>query len=129
MTRVWQVLETTNHTCNLVGYQSSEYKKWPIIYTVTKAQIKGWDDLVLLSLNYTTVVDNENELEFLCQPYDLMSHGIKVDLVAQHLGESVSAQQIGREDVYPILTLQRVEAYLHLNMKANTKRDRHAGDF
>ena len=61
----WKVMEDTNHVCCLAGYQSKEYKKWPIVNAVTKATIPGWDDPILLWINYATIIDDPDEVESL----------------------------------------------------------------
>ena len=85
--RVWVTTQRTNHVCYLTGHQSKGTNtKCPIVNAATKGLIKGREDPVLLGMNHTTLVSDDRENESLCQPYDLMKHGMKVDLVPKHLG-------------------------------------------
>ena len=84
--RAWVVTETTSHNCDLRGHQSPESKPCPVVNALAKATIKGRDTPILLKMNYVTLVDDPDECESLCQPYDLVAHGIKMDLLPPSLG-------------------------------------------
>ena len=66
--------------CTIKGHQSKTHKECPIVNTVTKATIKGRENPVTLVLNHTALVDDETEKESLCQPCDILAHGITLDL-------------------------------------------------
>ena len=83
----WKVLERTNHRTAMQGYQDKGPPKiCPIVNAVTKVTIPGRDLPVLFTINYATLVDDPDELESLCVPFDLMRHGIKVDLTPTSFG-------------------------------------------
>ena len=83
----WLITHVSNHVCYLKSYQGGDKStKCPIVNGITKATIKGRTDPVLLGINYATLIEDENENESLCQPFDVMKHGVKVDLVPKHLG-------------------------------------------
>ena len=55
----WHVFEYTNHKQRLLVYRDkSEVKVYPIVSAVTKAWIQGRDILVLLGMNYSTLLDD-----------------------------------------------------------------------
>ena len=59
---------------------------YPIVNAITKVEIQGKDLPVLFVINYATLLDDPTEKESLCVPFDLMRHGIKVDLTPTTLG-------------------------------------------
>jgi len=59
----------------------------PVVNAVTKAKIPNRDDPILIKMNYCSLIDDENENESLVNPFDLMRHNIKVDMMPpQHGG-------------------------------------------
>ena len=65
----------------LSGYQDKKDPKiCSIVNGVTKAFVKGRNEPVLFHINNATLLDDEEELESLCVPFNLMKHGIKCDL-------------------------------------------------
>ena len=86
-TRAWKVLQRTNHRTAMHGYQDKGPPKvYPIVNAVTKVEIRGKDLPVLFAINYATLLDDPTENESLCVPFDLMRHGIHVDLTPATLG-------------------------------------------
>ena len=95
----WETTHVTNHMCHLKGHQAgNKTTKCPIVNGVTKANIEGRPDPVSLGLNCATLVEDKNENESLCQPYDVMKHVVKVDLVPKHLG-GAGGMTVQGEDV------------------------------
>ena len=68
---------------NLIsGYQdSSEPQACKIVNAITKVEIQGVDEPILLIMNYATLIPDEDESESLCQPFNLMVHGVQIDMV------------------------------------------------
>ena len=95
--RVWHVFENTNQEQLIKGYGSSDDGRiCPIVNAATKAMFLGRDEPVILILNHATLIDDENESESLLVPFELMRHGIKVDLTPRILG-GVGAMYIEEE--------------------------------
>ena len=83
----WKILQRTNHRTAMHGYQDKGPPKiCPIVNAVTKAFIPKSDVPILLTINYATLIDDPDEHESLCVPFDLMRHGIKVDLTPTSFG-------------------------------------------
>jgi hypothetical protein len=47
----------------------------------TKVNIPGREDPVIFEVKYATLVDDNDEYESSIVPFDMMTHGIKVDMV------------------------------------------------
>ena len=45
--------------------------------------IPGWDKPILFIINYATLIEDNGESEFLCQPFNLMANGIKIDMTPE----------------------------------------------
>ena len=85
--RAWKILHRTNHRTAMQGYQDKGPARiCPIVNAVTKVEIPGKDLPVLFTINYATLVEDPEENESLCVPFDLMRHHIKVDLTPAILG-------------------------------------------
>eukprot|EP00957_Ditylum_brightwellii_P190081 14470779-Ditylum_brightwellii.AAC.1 len=85
--RVWHVFEKTNQEQLIKGYGSSnDGRICPIVNAATNATFPGRDEPVILILNPATLINDENESESLLVPFELMRHGIKVDLTSQNMG-------------------------------------------
>jgi hypothetical protein len=57
-----------------------------VVNAITKVNIPGREDPVIFEVNYATLVDENNEYESLVVPFDMMKHGIKVDMVPPRYG-------------------------------------------
>ena len=85
--RAWHVYERTSHRQEVVGYQDkSGGTICPIVNAVTKAYIPGRNLPVFLVINYTALLEDEDEGESLAIPFELMRHGNSCDLTQQSLG-------------------------------------------
>jgi hypothetical protein len=71
----------------MVGYQDKGSPQiCEIVNAVTKAIIMGRDCPVLLLMNYTTMLNDDQEQESLCVPFQSMKHGILFDLTPTSFG-------------------------------------------
>eukprot|EP00957_Ditylum_brightwellii_P011816 891034-Ditylum_brightwellii.AAC.1 len=61
-----------------------------------KGNVSRRDEPVIIILNHATLIDDDNESEPLPVPFELMRHGIKVDLTPQNL-DGVGAMYIEEE--------------------------------
>ena len=87
--RAWHVFETTSHKQYLRGYgDKGEPKECQIVNACTKAFIPGRDLPVIFVVNYATLNEDEDEHESLVVPFELMRHGIAMDLTPATLGGS-----------------------------------------
>ena len=84
--RAWHVIHKTNHRTEMSGYQSAKGQVCPIVNAITKATFHGRNEPVLLLVNYATLINDKQEKESLLQPFNLMAHGIKVNMVPQKYG-------------------------------------------
>ena len=79
-------MEETNRRTALSGYQD---EKQPILCKVvnalTKASIPHKEEPVLLAVNYATLVEDPNKTESLIVLFNLMAHGVKVNLVPENM--------------------------------------------
>ena len=83
----WSVIQHKNHKTQMSGYQDKGNPKLcDIVNSVSKATISGREDPILLIMNYVTFVEDGSETESLCQPFNLMFHGIKVYMVPEMFG-------------------------------------------
>eukprot|EP00957_Ditylum_brightwellii_P155088 11805589-Ditylum_brightwellii.AAC.2 len=71
--RAWHVFENTIQKHLIKGYGDSGEGKL--------------DEPVIIVLNHATLVEDDEELDSLVVPFDLMRHGIKVDLTPHNLGD------------------------------------------
>ena len=70
------------------GYQSkSPPVVCPIVNGITKASLPDGRD-VLLIMNNGTLIEDSNEKESLAVPFDMMRHGVLVDIVPKTHGGS-----------------------------------------
>ena len=71
----------------LSGYQNKDGgMKCPIVNAITKAYIAGKPDPVILVVNYATLVDDDDEKESLLVPFEMMAHGLTVDMRPRKYG-------------------------------------------
>jgi hypothetical protein len=85
--RAWKITHRTNHRTAIRGYQEKGPGKiCPIVHAITKAKIPGRNEPVLFGLNYATLVDDPTEHESLVVPFDMMRHGIPMDMTPATLG-------------------------------------------
>ena len=83
----WKITNTYNIKISLSGYQSQEQpKECQVVNAVTKVLIPGREDPVIFEVNYATLVDDENEYESLVVPFEMMKHGIKVNMIPPKYG-------------------------------------------
>jgi hypothetical protein len=72
---------------SISGYQS---KNPPIDCAVgnavTKVVIPGRMDPVIFKVNSATLIEAENEFESLVVPFDMMKHGVQIDMVPTKYG-------------------------------------------
>ena len=72
---------------SMLGYQSKEPpQECKVVNAVTKVTIPGREEPVIFEVNYATLVMDEAEYESLVVPFDMMKHGIKVDMVPPKYG-------------------------------------------
>ena len=74
------MMSKTSHIFQLRGCQAGGSTKCPIMNAVTEDDIEGREDPILFKMNCAALVDDDSEMESLCQPHDPMAHGIEVDL-------------------------------------------------
>ena len=84
--RAWHVIHKKNHSAEMSIYQSKKAQMCPIANAMTKAKFHGRDEPVLLQVNFATLINDKEEKESLLQPFNLMAHGIKVNMVPQKYG-------------------------------------------
>ena len=71
-----------NVTMSLQGYQSqAPPQECAVVNAITKAMIPGRDDPIIFKVNYATLIDDKQELELLVVLFEMMKHGIKVDMI------------------------------------------------
>ena len=69
------------------GYQSKEAPiECAVVNAVAKVNIPGRMNPVIFEVNYATLIKDENELESLVVPFEMMKHGIQVDMVPPKFG-------------------------------------------
>jgi len=72
---------------SMSGYQSKEPPiECAVVNAVTKVTIPGRMDPVIFEVNYATLIQDENEFESLVVPFEMMKHGVKVDMVPLKYG-------------------------------------------
>jgi hypothetical protein len=83
----WKVTYKCNVTMSMSGYQSKEPPvECAVVNAVTKVQIPGRMDQVIFEVNYATLIKDEHEYESLLVPFEMMRHGVKVDMVLPKYG-------------------------------------------
>jgi hypothetical protein len=55
-------------------------------HRIPLSDVPGREDPVIFEVNYATLVDDNDEYESLVVPFDMMKHGIKVDMVPPRYG-------------------------------------------
>ena len=96
--RAWRIEHYTNHCTAMLGYQDQGPPKiCPVVNAITKARIPGREEPVLIGMNYATLILDENKLKSLCVPFEMMRHGIKIDLTPTTLGGTGKMQIDGNE--------------------------------
>src|SRR4051812_26825013 len=85
--RAWKILHYTNHHTTMVGYQDKGNPQvCEVVNAVTKARIIGRDTPILLLINYATLLNDEEERESLCVPFQSMKHGVTFDMTPTSFG-------------------------------------------
>ena len=75
------------HKTALFGYQDKgKPTVCSIVNGLTKAKVRGRNEPVIFHVNYATLVEDQNEMESLCVPFRMMSHGIQCDLTPTKYG-------------------------------------------
>jgi hypothetical protein len=83
----WKVTHTYNVTMSMLGYNSKEpLQECKVVNAITKVTIPGQEEPVIFKVNYATLVMDNTEYESLVVPFDMMKHGIKVDMVPPKYG-------------------------------------------
>jgi hypothetical protein len=83
----WKVTHKYNVTMSMSGYQSKDPPlECSVVNAVTKVQIPGRMDPVIFEVHYATLVMDENEYESLLVPFEMMKHGVKVDMIPPKYG-------------------------------------------
>jgi hypothetical protein len=83
----WKITHRYNIIMSMSGYQSKDPpQECAVVNAVTKATIPGRMEPVLFEVNYATLIADENEYESLVVPFELMKHGIQVDMTPQKYG-------------------------------------------
>ena len=78
--RAWKVLEMTGMTSEISGYQDkTSPQKCPIVNAITKDSLKDGKEILIL-MNHATLLKDNDERESLEVPYDMMRHGVMVDI-------------------------------------------------
>ena len=85
--KAWKITHKYNTKVSMSGYQSKDPpQECHIVNAVTKANIPGRSEPVLFEVNYATLVQDDHELESLVVPFEMMKHGIKVDMIPPKYG-------------------------------------------
>eukprot|EP00957_Ditylum_brightwellii_P127214 9699845-Ditylum_brightwellii.AAC.1 len=58
-----------------------------VVNATTKAWILGRKEPILMVVNYVALNDDDDENESLIVPFEMMRHGISVDLTPKQFGE------------------------------------------
>jgi hypothetical protein len=83
----WKITYKYNDTISMTGYQSQQPPiECAVVNAVTKVQIPGRMDPVIFEVNYATLITDENEFESLVVPFEMMKHGVTVDMVPPKYG-------------------------------------------
>jgi hypothetical protein len=83
----WKVTHRYNVTMSMLGCQSkAPPQECRVVNAITKVNIPGREDPVIFEVNYATLVDDNDEYESLVVPFDMIKHGIKVDMVTPRYG-------------------------------------------
>jgi len=83
----WKITHRYNVTMSMSGYQSKDPpQECPVVNAVTKVEIPGRLDPVLFEVNYATLINDADEFESLVVPFEMMKHGIKVDMIPPKYG-------------------------------------------
>ena len=83
----WRITHRYNITMSMSGYQSkAPPQECIVVNAITKVKIPGRDEPMIFEVNYATLVQDENEFESLVVPFEMMQHGIKVDMTPTKYG-------------------------------------------
>lgn len=118
--RAWKILERSSLVAYLSGYQNQHQ---PYIHQVVNAATKvhlADNKFAIFILNNSTLIEDQDELESLCVPFDLMRHGIDTDLNPRCHG-GAQAIRINHE-IFPSLLMEKIFTLLFPNpMTTNSK--------
>ena len=83
--KAWRITHKYNITMS--SYQSkAPPQECIVVNAITKAQLPGRTDPVIFEVNYATLIEDEDEFESLVVPFEMMKHGIKVDMTPRNYG-------------------------------------------
>jgi len=78
--RAWFLFEKSGIQTRVEGYQIKSPKLCPVVNAITKVLLEG-DREILFIMNNASLVEDDKEGESLAVPYDMMRHGVSVDIV------------------------------------------------
>ena len=83
----WKITYRHNSTISMSGYQSKGPPiKCDVVNAVTKVTIAGREEPVIFEVNSATLIEDNNEFESLLVPFEMMKHGIQVDMTPLKYG-------------------------------------------
>jgi hypothetical protein len=83
----WKITHRYNVTMSISGNQSKDPPmECAVVNAVTKVKIPGRTDPVIFEFHYATLIKEEEEFESLLVPFEMMKHGMKVDMIPQKYG-------------------------------------------
>ena len=72
----------------LTGYSStSDPTTHPVVHSVAKATLEDGREMLFI-MSYSTLIEDDRQNESLCIPFEMMRHGISVDLTPKIHGET-----------------------------------------
>jgi len=77
--RSWFVFEKSGVQTRLEGYQSKRERLCPVVNAITKVLLEDNRE-VLFIMNNASLVEDDRESESLAVPFDMMRHGVSVDV-------------------------------------------------
>ena len=96
--RAWRITHRYNVKISMSGYQSQEApQQCDVVNAVTKVTIPGRQDPLIFEVNYATLVKDNLELESLVVQFEMMKHGIQVDMTPTKYGGQGSIMVEGEE--------------------------------
>ena len=83
----WKITHRYNTRISITGYQSKNPpQECDVVNAVTKVQIPGREEPVIFEVNYATLIEDTNEYESLIVPFEMMKHGIGIDMTPTKYG-------------------------------------------
>jgi hypothetical protein len=103
----WKVTHTYNVTMSMLGYQSKEPpQECKVVNAITKVTIPGREEAVIFDVNYATLIMDDAEYESLVVPFEMMKHGIKVDMVPPKYMAALVESQLMVNFYHTVLTMR-----------------------